>query len=225
MKDEAGGMTQDGAMIQDRMSQGWEGWLAPAVRQTSVCRVLNILNGRQAEAYRTTKGKPPFLTLRFSQSFSIFAGLSLSISLLSLLNTSLVLLVSLAGLGCATNQGSRSVPPQVESTISTLSDEIAAERYEKIYNEASELWRQKSSLEESTATFKTLRAKLGPAESRTLQSATEQQNSGGPLKGRAYIVNYRTKFQNGEGMETFTLVERDGRWLLARYFVNSTALK
>jgi hypothetical protein len=143
----------------------------------------------------------------------------------SLLIASLVVSVLLFGAACATNQGNRSIPPQVESTISTLSDEIAAERYDKIYNEASELWREKSTLEDSTATFKTLRAKLGPVESRTLQSATEQQNSGGPLKGRAYIANYRTKFQNGEGMETFTLVERDGRWLLARYFVNSTALK
>ena len=119
----------------------------------------------------------------------------------------------------------RSIPPEVESTIGTISDEIAAERYDKIYNEASELWRQDATLDESTATFKTLRSKLGPVENRTLQSATELQNSGGPLKGSAYVVNYRTKFQNGEGMETFTLVERDGRWLLARYFVNSTALK
>ena len=143
----------------------------------------------------------------------------------SLLIASLVLAVLLFGMACATNKGAGSIPAEVESTISTLSDEIAAERYEKIYNEASELWRQTSSVEESIATFKTLRTKLGPVESRTLQSATEQQNSGGPLKGRAYIVNYRTKFQNGEGMETFTLVEGDGRWLLARYFVNSTALK
>jgi hypothetical protein len=58
-----------------------------------------------------------------------------------------------------------------------------------------------------------------------LQYAREEQNSGGPLKGHVYVVTYRTKFQNGEAMETFTLVERDGRWLLARYFVNSTALK
>jgi uncharacterized protein DUF4019 len=113
----------------------------------------------------------------------------------------------------------------VESTIGTINEEIAAERYDKIYNDASELWRQDSTLEQSTATFKTLRSKLGAVENRTLQSATEQQNSSGPLKGRAYIVTYRTKFQNSEGMETFTLVERDGRWLLARYFVNSTALK
>jgi hypothetical protein len=126
---------------------------------------------------------------------------------------------------CAANQERRSIPPEVESTIGTINEEIAAERYDKIYNDAAELWRLDATLDQSTATFKTLRTKLGPVENRTLQSATEQQNSGGPLKGRTYIVAYRTKFQNGEGMETFTLVERDGRWLLARYFVNSTALR
>src|SRR6267378_298842 len=135
-----------------------------------------------------------------------------------------VVLFSLFAFACGTNQGSRNLPPEVESAIGTVNDEIAAERYDKIYNDASELWRQNATLDESTATFKTLRTKLGPVENRTLQSATEQQNSGGPLKGRAYIVAYRTKFQNGEGMETYTVVERDGRWLLARYFVNSTAL-
>ena len=139
---------------------------------------------------------------------------------------SAVLFVSLLSFACASsNYGSRSLPSEVESAISTLTEEIAAERYDKIYNEASELWRQDATLEDSTSNFKTLRTKLGPVENRMLHSAIEQQNSGGPLKGRAYIVTYRTKFQNGEGMETFTLVERDGRWLLARYFVNSTALK
>jgi uncharacterized protein DUF4019 len=137
----------------------------------------------------------------------------------------LLLILLLLDLACASNRGSGSVPPEVESTISTISEEIAAERYEKIYNEASDLWQQDTTLEQSIATFKTLQTKLGPVENRILQSATEQQNSGGPLKGRAYIVTYRTKFQNGEGMETFTLIERDGHWLLARYFVNSTALK
>jgi hypothetical protein len=133
--------------------------------------------------------------------------------------------VSLFVVACAANQGSRSLPAAVESAIGTINDEVAAERYDKIYNDASELWRRDATLEQSTATFKALRTKLGVVENRTLQSATEQQNSGGPLKGRAFIVAYRTKFQNGEGMETFTLVERDGRWQLARYFVNSTALK
>jgi hypothetical protein len=136
-----------------------------------------------------------------------------------------IILISLLACSCATNQGGRSIPPEVESTISTIGDEIAAERYEKVYEDAAELFRQDAPLEQSVATFRTLRSKLGQVENRTLQSATEQQNSGGPLKGRVYIVTYRTKFQNAEAMETFTLVERDGRWLLARYLVNSTGLK
>jgi hypothetical protein len=137
---------------------------------------------------------------------------------------SLILLLAFACVSC--NKGERrTVPPEVESAIGTLSDDIAAERYEKIYNEAADLFRQDATLEQSVSSFKTLRTKLGAVENRTLQSAIEQDNSSGPLKGRAYIVTYRTKFQNGEGMETFTLVERDHRWLLARYFVTSTALK
>ena len=140
------------------------------------------------------------------------------------LQCSLVFLVAITVCSCALKGGHRTIAPEVESAIASVSDDIAAERYEKVYNEASELWRQDATLEESVATFKTLRTKLGPVENRTLQSATEQENSGGPLKGRVYIVLYRTKFQNDEGMENFTLVERNGRWLLARYFVSSMAL-
>jgi Protein of unknown function (DUF4019) len=136
----------------------------------------------------------------------------------------IALLISFVSLACGPPER-RSLPAEVESAIGTVSDDIAADRYEKIYTEGSELWRQDATLEQSIASFKTLRQKLGPVENRGLQSATEQTNSSGPLKGRAYIVTYRTKFQNGEGMETFTLVERKGQWLLARYLVTSTALK
>jgi hypothetical protein len=45
------------------------------------------------------------------------------------------------------------------------------------------------------------------------------------LKGHAFIVTYQTKFERGEGMETFTLIEQNGRWVLARYLATSTALK
>lgn len=135
------------------------------------------------------------------------------------------LLISLLSLACGLQSEHRSLPPDVESAVGTVADDIAAERYEKIYGDAAELWRQDATLEQSAATFKTLREKLGPVESRTLQSATEQTNSGGALQGRVYILTYRTKFQNGEGMETFTLVERKGQWQLARYLVTSTALR
>lgn len=142
-----------------------------------------------------------------------------------LVTYSLVLSTLVINFACAASNERRTLPPEVESAVNDVSDDIAAERYDQIYTEASELWRQDATPEQNTATFKKLREKLGRVENRTLQSAVEQDNSGGPLRGRAYIVTYRTKFQNAEAMETFTLVQRDKQWLLARYFVNSTALK
>jgi hypothetical protein len=117
------------------------------------------------------------------------------------------------------------VPSDVQEVVTNVGDNIAQERYEQIYNESSDLWRKDVTLEQSNEVFKTLRAKLGKVESRSLHSATEQQNSGGALKGHIYILSYQTRFERGDGMETFTLIEENGRWLLARYFVNSTALK
>jgi hypothetical protein len=138
----------------------------------------------------------------------------------------LVLLIgTLASLGCGLSSERHGVPAEIESVIGSISDDIKAERYEKVYRESSDLWRQDSTLEQSVSNLKTLRQKLGLVENRVLQSAIEQQNSSGALKGHVYIVTYRTKFQNADGMETFTLVERDRNWQLARYFVNSTALK
>ena len=117
------------------------------------------------------------------------------------------------------------VPSEVQEVVNNVGDQIAQERYEQIYNESSNLWKQDVTLEQSNQTFKTLRDKLGRVENRSLHSATEQQNSGGALQGHVYILRYETRFERGDGMETFTLVEQDGRWLLARYFVNSTALQ
>lgn len=147
---------------------------------------------------------------------------------LNSVNTPLYLvlgLVLLSSAACGLKSERRGIPQEVEAIITTVSDDIAAERYEKIYNDSAELWKQDSTLEASTAMLKSLREKLGKVKNRTLHTATEQENSSGPLKGRAFIVNYQTNFENGEGMESFTLVERDGQWLLARYRVISTALK
>ena len=145
--------------------------------------------------------------------FSYTSGLAL----LAVVITSVV--------ACSLKSERRSLPAEVEAVINTVTDDVAAERYEKVYNEAADLWKQELSLEETLAVFKTLRTKLGKMENRTLHSATEQNNSGGPLKGNVFIVTYQTRFEKGEGMETLTLVQRDHQWQLARYFVNSTALK
>ena len=125
---------------------------------------------------------------------------------------------------CALKANREGIPSELQSVLNTLSEDIADEHYEKIYNEAAAEWRRDSTLDESNAVFKTLKSKLGRVENRALHTATEERNSGGPLPGHSFVITYQTKFEHGDGMETFTLIERDGKWLLARYFVNSTAL-
>ena len=127
--------------------------------------------------------------------------------------------------GCGLTAERRGLPSEVAAAVDSITTDIAAERYEKIYREADELFRKDATLEESTSALKTLREKLGPVKNRMLHSAVEQQNSGGELKGRAFILSYQTSFEKGSGMESFTLVERNHQWLLARYRVNSTELR
>ena len=142
------------------------------------------------------------------------------------LSSLLILFVSiLISSACGQDAQRGRVPSEVQEVVTSVGDNIAQERYDQIYNESSDLWRKEVTLEQSNEVFKTLRTKLGKVESRSLHSATEQQNSSGVMKGHVYILSYQTRFERGEGMETFTLIEENGRWLLARYFVNSTALK
>ena len=137
----------------------------------------------------------------------------------------LIILSALSVTACRQDSDRGRVPTEVQEVITSVGEDIAQERYEKIYNDSSELWKRDATLEQSNEVFKTLRAKLGKIESRSLQSAAEQQNSGGPLKGHVFVLSYETRFERGDGMENFTLIEENGQWLLARYFVNSTALK
>ena len=76
-----------------------------------------------------------------------------------------------------------------------------------------------------TAVFSTVKEKLGKVKSRQLHAAAEENRSNGRLPGHSFVLTYDTKFERGEGMETFTLVEHNGHWLLAKYFVNSTGLQ
>ena len=137
----------------------------------------------------------------------------------------LIALLSATAFACGISNQRERVPSEVEDVVANVGNNIDQERYEQIYNESSNLWKQSVTLEQSNDVFKTLRTKLGKVESRSLNSANEQQNSGGPLKGHAFILSYETRFERGSGMETFTLIEENGRWLLARYLVNSTDLK
>ena len=137
----------------------------------------------------------------------------------------ILLLLTATAFACGISTQRKRVPAEVEDVVASIGSNIDQERYDQIYFNASDLWKRDVTLEQSNDVFKTLRTKLGKVENRSLHSATEQQTSGGPLKGHAFILSYETRFERGSGMENFTLVEENGRWLLARYFVNSTNLK
>lgn len=131
----------------------------------------------------------------------------------------------IATTGCALVASREGIPSAAQAAIDVVSRDILEGNFEKVYNEASEEWRGATTPDQSRTILKTLKDKLGNVKSRSFHSATEQRNTGGQLPGHSFIIVYRTTFERGEGMETFTLIERDGQWKLARYFVNSDALK
>ena len=128
----------------------------------------------------------------------------------------IALLYALSVAACRQDAGRGRVPTEVQEVITNVGENIAQERYEQIYSDSSDLWKRDVTLEQSNEVFKTLHSKLGRVESRSLNSATEQQNSGGPLKGHVFILSYETHFERGDAMENFTLIERmgSGDWLV-----------
>jgi Protein of unknown function (DUF4019) len=136
----------------------------------------------------------------------------------------ILLLVTLA---CEVGQSQResTIPAEAQALVDRVTAQIEAGRDEEIYREAAEEWRRTASPEQSGAIFETLRTRLGKAKERARQTVHDEQKAGGDAAGHRLVIRFITKFEHGEGMETFTLVERDGRWLLAGYFVNSETLK
>ncbi len=117
------------------------------------------------------------------------------------------------------------MPAGAQPVLDASIEDIDAGRYEKLYQEAADEWRQSATLEQSEATLKTLHERLGNVRVRDFDTAREEQTSTAPIPGHSLIVTYQTSFDRGQGMETFTLVEHGGTWYLARYFVSSTMLK
>ena len=140
------------------------------------------------------------------------------------------LLLGLAALGvfsfaCGQTVRRGGMPAEAQAQLDTAIEDIDAGRYEKLYHEAADEWRNNATLDESKATFQRLRDKLGKVRVRNIQSVREEQTSTAPVAGHSVIVVCQTSFERGEGMETFTLLEHGDRWYLARYFVTSQALR
>jgi hypothetical protein len=119
----------------------------------------------------------------------------------------------------------RGVPAGAQATVERVTEDVAAGRDAKVYEEAAAEWRAHVSAEESARTLARVRERLGRVESRALHTGREQQSAAAPLSGHTLELVYQTRFERGNAMERFTLLERGGDWLLAGYTVTSDLLK
>src|ERR1041385_8649850 len=126
---------------------------------------------------------------------------------------------------CTAHMRRSGIPAGAQTALDAATENIDAGRYDELYQEASDEWRNQSTLDQSRATFQTLRDRLGRARTRSLLTAREDQTSTAPIAGHSVTIAYQTTFDRGDGMETFTLIEHGGRWALAKYYVSSSGLK
>jgi hypothetical protein len=125
---------------------------------------------------------------------------------------------------CAVDER-RDVPAGAQATVERVTEDIAAGRDAKVYDEAAAEWRAAVSADENERILSRVRERLGRVESRALHTGREQQSASPPLSGHALELVYQTRFERGSAMERFTLLERGGDWLLAGYSVTSDLLK
>jgi hypothetical protein len=135
-----------------------------------------------------------------------------------------VLFFTLAFCGCSIDER-HAVPEGAQSAVERVTEDIAAGRDAKVYEEAAEEWRASVSSEDNARMLSRVRERLGKVENRALHTGKEQQSASPPLSGHTLELVYQTRFERGSAMERFTLVERGGDWLLAGYKVTSDALR
>jgi hypothetical protein len=140
----------------------------------------------------------------------------------ALLLSTTALVVALNLLACGVEQKRSGLPAAAQAAIDNITNDLASGDYAKIYADAADEWRRAASAEDSRANLERIRNVLGKVLSREQLSASEQMAG---VEDHSLVISYNTKFERADAIETFTLVERSGRWLLAGYAVNSNALK
>jgi Protein of unknown function (DUF4019) len=132
----------------------------------------------------------------------------LTVGLLTLIIAGAILFSS-----CTANMRRSGIPAGAQTALDAAIENIDAGRYDELYQDASDEWRNQSTLDQSRATFQALRDRLGKARTRSLLTAREDQTSTAPIAGHSVTVAYQTTFDRG------------GRWALAKYYVSSSGLK
>jgi hypothetical protein len=134
-------------------------------------------------------------------------------------------LLLLSSFGCAIDRHRTGLPAGAQEVIDELTREIAAGEFARVYETAADEWRASVSAEENERILARVRDTFGRVQSRSPVSASERGEAGGARGEHTVLVSYDTRFERGDAIESFTLVERGGHWQLARYAVNSDAFK
>jgi hypothetical protein len=134
----------------------------------------------------------------------------------------LVALFLFSSSACHMDERRSGLPAGAQTAIDDLTEEISAGNFAQVYADAADEWRANVSADENDKILARVRERLGRVQSRVPVSAIEQAQG---AAGHTLQLSYNTKFERADAVESFTLVEREGRWLLARYTVNSDALK
>jgi hypothetical protein len=125
---------------------------------------------------------------------------------------------------CAIDRHRSGLPTGAQEAVDELTREIAGGEFARVYETAADEWRASVSLEENDKILARVRDTFGRVQSRSPLSAREQGDEWGAAD-HTINISYNTRFERGDAIESFTLVERGRRWQLARYSVNSDALK
>jgi hypothetical protein len=141
------------------------------------------------------------------------------------LNVVCALIVALLSSGCAIDRHRTGLPAGAQEVIDELTREITAGEFARVYETAADEWRASVSAAENERILARVRDTFGRVQSRSPLNASERGDAGGTRGEHTVLVSYNTKFERGDAIESFTLIERKGRWQLARYSVNSDALK
>jgi hypothetical protein len=107
-----------------------------------------------------------------------------------------------------------------ERAVSQFHGDLNAGRFGQIHDQAGNEWKNATTKPDAVELFSAVRTKLGAFVSGTQEGWRVNHGTG----GTSVVVQYRSRFRNGEGTETFTFrSNRDGAQLIG-YNINSNAL-
>ncbi len=98
---------------------------------------------------------------------------------------------------------------------------VDAGKYAESWDQSSSLFKEKITKEKWEQALNQVRSPLGKVESRQFKAAQFQTDVPNAPPGKYMIIQYQTKFSNGDPtIETITpMVDKDGTWRVSGYYI------